>query len=352
MSVWEQARRSAQMSDEELAAEAARLRAGRPAPRTGKPSPRGEKPAPRSGKAVSNARAPRGKGPAVPGTSGRGGAASSGRGGAGTTPRGTAGKKAGAKGAPARPQQTKAVPGKGGQGRPVSGKAGQAKATKKRPVSGVRPAASPTENAPRKPSLITRYLTPKQGLANLPILEKTAWIILYVVIIAGILGALVLGGIKLFGQPETHDPETGLPKPPSTSEVPMKVYRCDPKDVKAVLEVANPVAQFGQPVDFNLTLTNESSYPCTLEASSDDLMVKVTSGEDTYYESQCGTPEVKVPSIMLDPKASYQRQIVWKAHTTKGECQFGDPAPAGTYKASLSVRTLPELKSEVAFTIR
>lgn len=221
-----------------------------------------------------------------------------------------------------------------------------------------RPAGKQSKQTARKPrgnhttatredsrwSFLDGWLRPRQPLGQIDPWLRAAWVILWIT-----LAAMVIGGIATAIYVGTHDeaaPTQTVAEP--TTEVPYKVYRCEPTALRAVIEPARQNANFGQSLSFKITLQNTSEVACTLEATAKDMGVIVTSGDTTVFNSTiCTGEDDKQPrSILLDAGGKYTRTIQWDGHKYNTKCEPGDFASPGGYHAKVQLSHVPTSAAE------
>lgn len=109
-----------------------------------------------------------------------------------------------------------------------------------------------------------------------------------------------------------------------------EVVPCEPDMLDIALTRTGSIA--GLPVTFGLTVTNESEQACSLDAGSDHLVMRVTSGSDEIWSSAHCPSGADSRLYVFGPDVSSQINVEWSGARSNSECSGGLPAPRpGTY---------------------
>lgn len=149
-------------------------------------------------------------------------------------------------------------------------------------------------------------------------------------------GLLVWGAVWLFGwvssilaerqsapapQEETETYFTGTP------------VACDPDALTWTF--SPPSGSAGSRIDFAYTVTNEGEVPCLVDASPQNMVFSVASGDDSIWSSaHCGSSD-PVP-LLLGIGDSTARTRTWGGERSTTGCGSADGAVnAGTYQLTV-----------------
>ncbi|OKL48698.1 hypothetical protein BM477_05750 [Boudabousia marimammalium] len=247
------------------------------------------------------------------------------------------------------------APKAGATARPTARPAGKSKARPTPSIKGSGPRAAdraprtpsarrrPTANRPRpkKPqsggardwlagSRLLGWTVPKQPFHSLHWFEWGAWVLLYLGIALMVIAAIVIGIFRM-DDSGAEDPQQVEAR--STTEVPVQVYRCELSDLDVSVKLPSTQLDHGKPVKFALMLSNKSDYPCNLEASPNELGVKIVSGPAQVYDPKtCGEDTSDV--ILIAGRSTVEYGVQWDGHSRDGQCKVGDWAEPGTYVAT------------------
>ncbi|AOZ73178.1 hypothetical protein BK816_07625 [Boudabousia tangfeifanii] len=261
------------------------------------------------------------------------------------------------------PAQARPASGRGAgkSARPTSG-AGRGNAASARPNHGgganaqgrprkTRPGApkpSAQRDANRNLPRFIRWAVPAEPWYSLPWLVKLTWILAYLMTIAIILGGTGVAVYKLTKAPEVVPKADYRSRP--TTEIPQRIYRCELPEMGLKLDgPAN--LNYGGPLNMRLVVQNRSVYPCNLDLSPKKAGLRITSGEDKYFDGLKCNPDGDRLVVLIGPGETYTKTLTWDGKRHGADCQPGDPAPAGTYKARLQLENIDADVSET-FTIR
>ena len=129
---------------------------------------------------------------------------------------------------------------------------------------------------------------------------------------------------------------------PAAPPEPGEVVACaaDNLSLEASADPSSPAA--GAPVTFELIVRNEGQMPCLLGAGPAELVVAVSSGNDSVWSSaHCADG---ANELLLDVEAHYTIPVRWNGQRSVEGCTGGgQPAAAGTYRAAVALdgATLP-----------
>ncbi|MCL2454467.1 MAG: hypothetical protein FWD18_04105 [Micrococcales bacterium] len=169
---------------------------------------------------------------------------------------------------------------------------------------------------------------------------RVYWVrrVLVLVVLVGV-GAVVVLGLRALTDPAPGASPTSTPGSTATSTLPGGIADCDPSALR--LTVAPTAASFPDGVSPGLTVTiaNDGSVACLVDAGEQHALVTITSGEDRVWSSQdCAPADAPARTLLLAPGKADTRQVAWNLLRSAPGCPEGLPTPgAGTYVASFTV---------------
>lgn len=91
----------------------------------------------------------------------------------------------------------------------------------------------------------------------------------------------------------------------------------------------------GAPVDFTVELTNNGQTDCLIDAGAGNLVVQVTSGNDSVWSSaHCAAEESRM--LLLGPAGTSEALLTWPGTRSAEGCPEGaGVVQPGTYRAAL-----------------
>jgi hypothetical protein len=106
---------------------------------------------------------------------------------------------------------------------------------------------------------------------------------------------------------------------------------CDLTEVLVVPSVAEP-AYAEEPVRLSLRISSASSSPCSLGLDADQLLVVISDGDDTVWDSTHCEDEIPVRDLALQPHWSTLVDLTWSGlHSGRRCATDATPAEPGTY---------------------
>lgn len=135
---------------------------------------------------------------------------------------------------------------------------------------------------------------------------------------------------------DTPTPEaTATPTPTPTTGV------ADCAPAQLALTIAAGAESFADGVDpgFEITVANNGTEPCLVDAGDAQREVVVTSGEDRVWSSlDCAPADAPARTLLLAGGQSDVTQLTWARERSAPGCAGGLPAPAaGTYSATVAM---------------
>ena len=134
--------------------------------------------------------------------------------------------------------------------------------------------------------------------------------------------ASAVGWVRgMLAAPPAPDPVPSTPAPEA----------CSPADIELELAARDVVEGTGG--DAVLSVTNTGATPCTLEAGAENLVLRVTSGDQPVWGSDvCTTGSASRP-LLLDAGAVSDLTLSWDGTTAVDVCGENRPVAApGTYR--------------------
>lgn len=162
---------------------------------------------------------------------------------------------------------------------------------------------------------------------------------------------LIIFGMKLFtsssdsstqeDQAAAQDDET----PPAPDEA------CLDKSVSLDVDSSPDSVKAGKKAEFEISVTNESDHPCTVDVGDKSREMVITSGSDRIWSSaDCAESDDESKLVLLRPGAANVGAVKWSGERSDEQCSKDLPEPRpGNYKAKV---TLGEAEAaEAAFSI-
>lgn len=106
---------------------------------------------------------------------------------------------------------------------------------------------------------------------------------------------------------------------------------CDLTDVLVVPSVTEP-AYAEEPVRLSLRISSDSSAPCSLGLDAESLLVVISDGNDTVWDSTHCEDDLPVRDLALQPRWSTLIDLTWSGrHSGRNCASDARPAEPGTY---------------------
>ena len=106
---------------------------------------------------------------------------------------------------------------------------------------------------------------------------------------------------------------------------------CDLSEVLVVPSVAEP-AYAEEPVRMSLRISSASSSACSLDLDADHLLVVISDGDDTVWDSTHCEDDIPVRELALQPQWSTLVDLTWSGLHSGRQCATdANPAEPGTY---------------------
>jgi hypothetical protein len=112
---------------------------------------------------------------------------------------------------------------------------------------------------------------------------------------------------------------------------------CDLTRVSVTPAVADP-AYAGEPAVIALRISTSGSTPCSLSIDADHLLLSITSGHDTVWDSTHCEDAIPTRDLALQPRWSALVDVTWSGRYSGHRCPSdGTPAEPGTYTVEAAV---------------
>jgi hypothetical protein len=112
---------------------------------------------------------------------------------------------------------------------------------------------------------------------------------------------------------------------------------CDLTEVRVEPSVADPVYS-GEPVQVTLRISSSSSKACSLPIDADHLLVAITSGRDTVWDSTKCEDAISARDLALQPRWSSLVDLTWSGrHSGRNCAPDASVAEPGTYTVEAAV---------------
>lgn len=147
----------------------------------------------------------------------------------------------------------------------------------------------------------------------------------------------VLGG----GDDPTDDPQVPPTATDTASTTPAEADAgtpvCDPASLGVVLAADATTYPSGAQPTFTVSLTNNGSVACLIDAGETQRQVLITSGSDRIWAStDCASADPL--QLLLAPEQTDERQVQWDRNRSVEGCATGQAAALpGTYQAVLTL---------------
>lgn len=147
----------------------------------------------------------------------------------------------------------------------------------------------------------------------------------------------VLGG----GDDPTDDPQVPPTATDTESTTPTEADAgtpvCDPASLGVVLAADATTYPSGAQPTFTVSLTNNGSVACLIDAGETQRQVLITSGSDRIWAStDCASADPL--QLLLAPEQTDERQVQWDRNRSVEGCVTGQAAALpGTYQAVLTL---------------
>ena len=146
-------------------------------------------------------------------------------------------------------------------------------------------------------------------------------------------------GAAIAGDGGAAEPRTPAPSPTTTTEPSVEYADCAPPElvVAATPDAADVPAGVAAP--FTVTITNNGTETCLVDAGEAKRVVTVVSGADRIWSSaDCVAADAAERTLLLAPGASDTTQLAWNRVRSAQGCPAGQPAPLpGTYQVSVTL---------------
>jgi hypothetical protein len=112
---------------------------------------------------------------------------------------------------------------------------------------------------------------------------------------------------------------------------------CDLTQVLVTPTVADP-AYAGEPVTITLRVSTSSSTACSLSLDAEHLLLSITSGDDTVWDSTHCDDAIPTRDLALQPRWSALVDVTWSGQYSGRRCPSdGTAAEPGTYTIEAAV---------------
>lgn len=209
--------------------------------------------------------------------------------------------------------------------------------------------------APRPKVSAKVYRRRRQVAAVLAVLVLAA-LVAAGVGLAGVIGSRGSGksdGVPAAAAPTTTAPDTQAPANPVAKPGTTASGVCDESGIKVGGTVDKTSYAAGQDPKLTLKVTNTGKSPCDINVGTSQMEFKITSGDDTVFNSRdCQTDSTDLVKN-LRPGASETATFTWKRNRTAPGCAKGTSTAVGGGGATyVFVATLGKWSSEkVVFTL-
>jgi hypothetical protein len=112
---------------------------------------------------------------------------------------------------------------------------------------------------------------------------------------------------------------------------------CDLTEVLVTPTVADP-AYAGEPTSVSLRISTSSSVACSLTIDAEHLLLSITSGDDTVWDSTHCDDAIPTRDLALQPRWSTLVDVTWSGRYSGRRCPSdGKAAEPGTYTVEAAV---------------
>ncbi|WP_448058974.1 hypothetical protein [Cellulomonas hominis] len=166
-------------------------------------------------------------------------------------------------------------------------------------------------------------------------------LLVLVLLAAVVLGVVLIARALTGGGDGTADPEPEAPAPSTSTtteaEDPAGPQACAVDQLGVTLAADAASYPGGALPTFTLTLVNNGTDPCLVDAGDAQRDLRITSGSDAIWASQdCAAGESL--ELLLAAGQSDERQVQWSRTRSAAGCPDGQAAALpGTYQATLTL---------------
>ena len=162
--------------------------------------------------------------------------------------------------------------------------------------------------------------------------ERRKKAIIVAIVTIAIIAAFITAAVIVRGQLAQREQQI-ISQSEDTS---YEVVPCEPDMLDISLTRFGTIA--GYPMTFGLTITNTSEQSCSLDAGSEHLAMRVTSGNDLIWNSAHCPAGAASRMYVFGPDVTSTINVEWSGARSNESCAGGLPAPRpGTYVVQGSV---------------
>ncbi|MCG2797515.1 MAG: hypothetical protein L6367_03140 [Cellulomonas sp.] len=137
----------------------------------------------------------------------------------------------------------------------------------------------------------------------------------------------------------TTAPPATTPTPTPTSTLPGGITDCAAGDLALTIAADAPTFGAGVSPTFTLTITNNGTTSCLVDAGENYRAIVLTSGTDRVWSNQdCAASDSDARTLLLAPGMTDTTTLAWNRERSAPGCTADLPAPGdGTYVATFTV---------------
>ncbi|OYO00067.1 hypothetical protein, partial [Enemella evansiae] len=132
--------------------------------------------------------------------------------------------------------------------------------------------------------------------------------------------------------------EVGSPQQPAGQQPAGQPQACDRSKLRVGLDGPRQVSA-GVPVNFRVTVGNDSGQRCRLVVDDKTFELKIYSGTDRIWTTLDCLSGMPAKNLTLDPGQEFGWEQEWRANRSVGDCKAGaETLRSGTYVATAQLK--------------
>ena len=167
---------------------------------------------------------------------------------------------------------------------------------------------------------------PRYGLRRTLVLGGALLFLLLVVV------AIIVGYFWVRGTIRTQDEERAAAQVHTVYPTP---GACDPASLSNTVNAPESVG-VGAGATFSISLVNNGSAPCLLDAGSQAVGVRVSSGTQQVWDSLTCPVGQAERALLLPPGQTAEVSVTWNGNAATSDCAVATAAPVSPASASVS----------------
>lgn len=131
------------------------------------------------------------------------------------------------------------------------------------------------------------------------------------------------------------------------------IQDCTADQLTLSLSVVSDSVTSGGSLQFTAELGHKGKISCLVDGSDSSRVLTITSGDETVWSSALCKAGAR--SLLISDNQKDVQTLTWSTSASSTQCgkKASKPAAAGTYKAKLSLRDVPDVESkEITFEVK